>query len=40
MIAALQVKVGELQFEAKFNRAALLMSSILFAEWIWRRFFS
>ena len=40
MIAALEVKVDELWFEAKFYRVASFVTFALLAEWVWSRFFS
>jgi hypothetical protein len=39
MIAALQVKVDELEFEAQFYRCATMFVFLLVAERIWDRFF-
>lgn len=38
-IAALEIKVMDLEFEAKFYRAATLIAFALLAERLWARFF-
>ena len=39
MIAELQVKVQDLEYESQFYRFAVLISVIVAAERIWERFF-
>ena len=39
VLAELQIKVMNLENEAKFWREGTMISFILFADWVWRRLF-